>query len=81
MNMASHRQSRPSRSRPSRWARAARDAMAHGLKQVEVRIKGPGSGRESAIRGLQAVGLDITAIKDVTPVPHNGCRPKKRRRV
>jgi len=61
--------------------RAARDAMAHGLKQVEVRIKGPGSGRESAIRGLQAVGLDITTIKDVTPVPHNGCRPKKRRRV
>ncbi len=61
--------------------RAARDAMAHGLKEVEVRIKGPGSGRESAIRGLQAVGLDITTIKDVTPVPHNGCRPKKRRRV
>ena len=61
--------------------RAARDAMAHGLKHVEVRIKGPGSGRESAIRGLQAVGLDITTIKDVTPVPHNGCRPKKRRRV
>jgi small subunit ribosomal protein S11 len=61
--------------------RAAREAMAHGLKQVEVRIKGPGSGRESAIRGLQAVGLDITTIKDVTPVPHNGCRPKKRRRV
>ena len=61
--------------------RAARDAQAHGLKEVEVRIKGPGSGRESAIRGLQAVGLDITTIKDVTPVPHNGCRPKKRRRV
>ena len=61
--------------------RAAREAMAHGLKEVEVRIKGPGSGRESAIRGLQAVGLDITTIKDVTPVPHNGCRPKKRRRV
>ena len=61
--------------------RAARDAQSHGLKEVEVRIKGPGSGRESAIRGLQAVGLDITAIKDVTPVPHNGCRPKKRRRV
>jgi len=61
--------------------RAARAAMAHGLKEVEVRIKGPGSGRESAIRGLQAVGLEITAIKDVTPVPHNGCRPKKRRRV
>ena len=61
--------------------RAARDAMAHGLKEVEVRIKGPGSGRESAIRGLQAVGLDISTIKDVTPVPHNGCRPKKKRRV
>ena len=61
--------------------RAARAAMAHGLKEVEVRIKGPGSGRESAIRGLQAVGLEITTIKDVTPLPHNGCRPKKRRRV
>ena len=59
----------------------ARDAQAHGLKEVEVRIKGPGSGRESAIRGLQAAGLDITTIKDVTPVPHNGCRPPKRRRV
>ena len=61
--------------------RAARDAQSHGLKEVEVRIKGPGSGRESAIRGLQAAGLDITTIKDVTPVPHNGCRPPKRRRV
>ncbi len=61
--------------------RAARDAQAHGLKEVEVRIKGPGSGRESAIRGLQAAGLDVTTIKDVTPVPHNGCRPPKRRRV
>ena len=61
--------------------RAARDAQSHGLKEVEVRIKGPGSGRESAIRGLQAAGLDVTTIKDVTPVPHNGCRPPKRRRV
>jgi len=61
--------------------RAARDAQSHGLKEVEVWVKGPGSGRESAIRGLQAAGLDITTIKDVTPVPHNGCRPPKRRRV
>ncbi len=61
--------------------RAAREAQAHGLKEVEVRVKGPGSGRESAIRALQAVGLDISVIKDVTPVPHNGCRPGKRRRV
>ena len=60
---------------------AARRAMAHGLKEIEVRVKGPGSGRESAIRALQAVGLDITSIRDVTPIPHNGCRPKKRRRV
>ncbi len=60
---------------------AARKAMAHGLKQVEVRVKGPGAGRESAIRALQAIGLEITAIKDVTPVPHNGCRPRKKRRV
>ncbi|MSU40648.1 MAG: 30S ribosomal protein S11 [Pedosphaera sp.] len=61
--------------------RAARDAMAHGLREVEVRVKGPGSGREAAIRALQAVGLEITSIKDVTPVPHNGCRPRKHRRV
>jgi small subunit ribosomal protein S11 len=60
---------------------AARQAMSHGMKEVEVRVKGPGSGRESAIRALQAVGLDITCIKDVTPVPHNGCRPRKKRRV
>ncbi len=60
---------------------AARQAMAHGMREVEVRVKGPGSGRESAIRSLQAVGLEITAIKDVTPVPHNGCRPRKKRRV
>lgn len=60
---------------------AARQAMAHGMREVEVRVEGPGSGRESAIRALQAVGLEITAIKDVTPVPHNGCRPRKRRRV
>jgi small subunit ribosomal protein S11 len=60
---------------------AARQAMSHGMKEVEVRVKGPGSGRESAIRALQAIGLDITAIKDVTPIPHNGCRPRKKRRV
>jgi small subunit ribosomal protein S11 len=60
---------------------AARQAMSHGMREVEVRVKGPGSGRESAIRALQAIGLEITAIKDVTPVPHNGCRPRKKRRV
>ena len=60
---------------------AARQAMSHGMKEIEVRIKGPGSGRESAIRALQAIGLEITTIKDVTPVPHNGCRPRKKRRV
>ncbi len=60
---------------------AAKAAMEHGLKTVEVYVRGPGSGREAAIRALQAVGLDVTLIKDVTPVPHNGCRPPKRRRV
>ena len=60
---------------------AANAAMEHGLKSVEVYVKGPGSGREAAIRALQAVGLEVTLIKDVTPVPHNGCRPPKRRRV
>jgi len=60
---------------------AARQAMAHGMREVEIRVKGPGSGRESAIRALQAIGLEITTIKDVTPVPHNGCRPRKKRRV
>jgi small subunit ribosomal protein S11 len=60
---------------------AARQAMSHGMKEVEIRVKGPGSGRESAIRALQAIGLEISAIKDVTPVPHNGCRPRKKRRV
>ena len=60
---------------------AAKVAMEHGLKSVEVFVKGPGSGRESAIRALETVGLQITMIKDVTPVPHNGCRPPKRRRV
>ena len=60
---------------------AARQAMAHGMREVEIRIKGPGSGRESAIRALQAIGLEINCIKDVTPVPHNGCRPRKKRRV
>ncbi len=60
---------------------AARQAMSHGMKEIEVRVRGPGSGRESAIRALQAIGLEITTIKDVTPVPHNGCRPRKKRRV
>jgi small subunit ribosomal protein S11 len=60
---------------------ACRQAMGHGLKEVEVRVKGPGAGRESAVRAIQAVGLEITVIKDVTPVPHNGCRPPKQRRV
>ena len=61
--------------------KAARAAQEHGLKTVEVYVKGPGSGREAAIRALSACGLDVTSIKDVTPVPHNGCRPPKRRRV
>lgn len=60
---------------------SAKRAMEHGVRQVEVCVKGPGAGRESAIRSLQAAGLEITVIKDVTPVPHNGCRPPKRRRV
>jgi small subunit ribosomal protein S11 len=60
---------------------AARQAMSHGMREVEIRVNGPGSGRESAIRALQAIGLEITAIKDVTPIPHNGCRPRKKRRV
>ncbi len=58
-----------------------RKAMEHGMKTLEVEVKGPGSGRESALRALQAVGFTITAIRDVTPIPHNGCRPRKRRRV
>ena len=60
---------------------ATKVAMDHGMKSVEVSVKGPGSGRESAIRALQAAGLEVTAIRDVTPIPHNGCRPPKRRRV
>ncbi|MBS6475711.1 MAG: 30S ribosomal protein S11 [Clostridiales bacterium] len=60
---------------------AAKAAMEHGLRTVEVYVKGPGSGRESAIRALQAAGLEVSMIKDVTPIPHNGCRPPKRRRV
>ena len=60
---------------------AAKAAMEHGLKQVEVFVKGPGAGREAAIRSLQATGLEVNSIKDVTPIPHNGCRPPKRRRV
>jgi len=60
---------------------AAKKAIDHGMRNVEVKIDGPGAGRESAIRALQSAGLDITAIRDVTPIPHNGCRPPKRRRV
>ncbi len=60
---------------------AAKEAMGHGMKEVEVMVKGPGSGREAAIRSLQAAGLEVNVIKDVTPIPHNGCRPPKRRRV
>jgi small subunit ribosomal protein S11 len=60
---------------------AAKKAMEHGLQTVEVKVRGPGSGRESALRALQAAGLTVTAISDVTPIPHNGCRPPKRRRV
>ena len=60
---------------------ATKAAMEHGLKQVEVFVKGPGAGREAAIRALQAAGLEVNSIKDVTPIPHNGCRPPKRRRV
>ena len=61
--------------------KAARGAMEHGVRKVDVQVKGPGSGRETAIRSLQATGIEVTGIKDVTPVPHNGCRPPKRRRV
>ena len=60
---------------------AARNAVEHGMRSVEVEVKGPGSGRESALRALQAAGLTVTSIRDVTPIPHNGCRPPKRRRV
>ncbi len=60
---------------------AAKEAMEHGMKQIEVLVKGPGSGREAAIRSLQAAGLEVNVIKDCTPIPHNGCRPPKRRRV
>ena len=61
--------------------KAARGAMEHGVRKVDVQVKGPGSGRETAIRSLQNTGIEVTGIKDVTPVPHNGCRPPKRRRV
>lgn len=61
--------------------KAARAGMEHGLQKVDCYVKGPGSGRETAIRSLQAAGIDVTSVKDVTPIPHNGCRPKKRRRV
>ncbi|KUK83342.1 MAG: 30S ribosomal protein S11 [Pelotomaculum thermopropionicum] len=60
---------------------AAKEAMEHGMREVEVTVKGPGAGREAAIRSLQAAGLEVNMIKDVTPIPHNGCRPPKRRRV
>lgn len=60
---------------------AARTAIDHGMREVEVAVKGPGAGREAAIRSLQAAGLEVNAIRDVTPIPHNGCRPPKRRRV
>ncbi|MCB1098136.1 MAG: 30S ribosomal protein S11 [Verrucomicrobiae bacterium] len=60
---------------------ACRQAMGHGLKEAELRVKGPGSGRESAVRAVQAIGIEVTTIKDVTPIPHNGCRPPKARRV
>ena len=63
------------------WLRFTGKAMEHGLKQIEIFVKGPGAGREAAIRSLQAAGLEVTAITDVTPIPHNGCRPPKRRRV
>lgn len=68
---------------PGRWCArdACRQAMGHGLREVEVRVKGPGSGRESAVRAVQTIGIEITSIKDVTPIPHNGCRPPKARRV
>ncbi|MCF8011749.1 MAG: 30S ribosomal protein S11 [Clostridiales bacterium] len=61
--------------------KASKEAMEHGMKQVEVTVKGPGAGREAAIRALQAAGLEVSIIRDVTPIPHNGCRPPKRRRV
>ena len=68
-------------SRKSTPYAAAKAALPHGLKSVEVMVKGPGSGREAAIRAIQACGIEVTSIQDVTPVPHNGCRPPKRRRV
>ena len=69
------------KSTPFAAQKAAKAAMEYGLRQVEVYVKGPGSGREAAIRALQAAGLEVNSIKDVTPIPHNGCRPPKRRRV
>ena len=66
---------------PSSWKKAARAAMEHGLRRVEVQVKGPGSGRDTAVRSIQSTGIEVTSIKDVTPVPHNGCRQPKRRRT
>jgi len=75
------RGSRKSTPYAAQMAAATKAALVHGLKTVDVMVKGPGSGREAAIRALQACGLEVTSIRDVTPVPHNGCRPPKRRRV
>ncbi|MCL2088119.1 MAG: 30S ribosomal protein S11 [Oscillospiraceae bacterium] len=80
LNFRGSRKSTPYASQMTAEA-AAKTAMEHGLKTVDVFVKGPGSGREAAIRALQAVGLEVNTIKDVTPIPHNGCRPPKRRRV
>ena len=80
MGFRGSRKSTPFAAQPAAETAAAA-AMEHGLKTVEVYVKGPGSGREAAIRALQAAGLEVTMIKDVTPIPHNGCRPPKRRRV
>lgn len=80
LNFRGNRKSTPFAAQMAAEA-AAKAAMEHGLKTVEVYVKGPGSGRESAIRALQVAGLEINMIKDVTPIPHNGCRPPKRRRV
>lgn len=80
MNFRGSRKSTPFAAQQAAEA-VAKKAMEHGMKRVEVRVKGPGAGRESTIRALSSAGLEITSLKDVTPIPHNGCRPPKRRRV
>ncbi len=80
MNFRGSRKSTPFAAQQTAEA-VAKKAMEHGVKRVEVRVKGPGAGRESTIRALSSAGLEITSLKDVTPIPHNGCRPPKRRRV